>query len=106
MAENENNMNKSESSAVPYKLIKADSVVVTCGCCGRWLGRMPKFLGIEGEWDCECGCTSVKVRDGRPYGPKSREWTRVNGEFNDLWRFIEEVDDVTTEPPFRSLDAP
>lgn len=83
-----------------YKLLKVESLVMLCDCCGRWLDRFPAFMGWEGEPDCECGCTSVKFEEGRPYGPKSKIWPQIEKYFNELWRHIDEPELVTTEPPF------
>lgn len=87
-----------------YKLLKAESIVITCNCCGHWLNRGPAFLGYEGQWDCEkCGCTSIRIRPGRPFGPQSREWDWIEKEFNQLWKYFdsEEMKTVTTDPPLR-----
>lgn len=90
--------------APKYKLLKAESTVFICNCCKRWLGRAPTFLaldGTEGEFECDCNCTSIIMRPGRPYGPKSREWKQVEEEFQELWELLPDDEDVTTDPPFR-----
>jgi hypothetical protein len=48
-----------------------------------------------------CGCTSFRQSEGRPYGPKSRDWDWIEKAFNEAWRLIEpeEYSMVTTEPP-------
>lgn len=90
------------------KLLKADSLVETCASCGAWVNRYPAFFGESGcDWGCDkCGCTSVKIRDGRPYGPKSRQWEHVVAEFNELYLDIAhwDWDTIVTEPPMRELD--
>lgn len=89
------------------KLLKANSTVETCASCGMWVERYPDFLDSEGFWQCEkCGCTSVKQRPGRPYGPKSKEWHWINERFNDLFIYFApgDFDAVETDPPMQSLD--
>lgn len=91
----------------PPKLLKATSLVETCGSCGAWVERYPEFVGNEIEWQCDkCGATWVNVRQGRPYGPKSKQWELVTEWFNDLYLDIhpDEWDTVTTDPPMESLD--
>ena len=66
-------------------LVKTD--VLKCNGCGVWLGRLPKWYNAElGKgWSCEhCGCTSVVIQDGRPYGPRSSEWLDLEAEFSEL----------------------
>lgn len=92
------------AEAPKYKLLKAESIVITCNCCGHWLNRGPAFLGYEGEWNCErCNCTSIRIRPGRPFGPQSREWEWINKVFNEMCKYFdsEEMTMVTTDPPFR-----
>lgn len=93
---------------VAPKLLKADSLVETCASCGAWVERYPAFLGEpDGYWECEkCGCTSVNIRDGRPYAPKSQKWEQVLKWFNEMYLDIPywDWDTVVTEPPMRELD--
>lgn len=90
------------------KLLKADSTVETCASCGAWIERYPTFLGeSDSFWQCEkCGCTSVKLRDGRPYGPKSGKWAQVVSMFEDAYLDIPywDWDKVEAEPPLQSLN--
>ncbi len=90
------------------KLLKADSLVETCASCGAWVNRYPAFFGESDRyWQCDkCGCTSVKIRDGRPYGSKSRQWEHVVIEFNELYLDIAywDWDTVVTDPPMHTLD--
>lgn len=84
------------------KLYLAKSYVMTCAACGHWMGRWPQFFGdgMDGKGDsCEkCGNTSVNIREGRPYGRKSKQWEWVESEFQKLWRFMQpEYDDDTVE---------
>ena len=90
------------------RLLKAKSLVETCASCGAWVERYPSFLGEpDGYWQCEkCGCTSVRIRDGKPFGPKSRRWHDLVEMFEDLYLNIPEWDwdTVETDPPMKSLD--
>lgn len=92
----------------PPKLLKAESLVTVCASCGTWVERCPAFFGeLDGYWQCDkCGNTSVKIRDGRPYGAKSREWGRIVQEFEELCFDIPfwEWETITTEPPMKDLD--
>lgn len=91
----------------PPKLLSVQSTVIRCAYCKRWLGRGPTYLYDDGcFFDCECGSTSVIVSVGRPYGPKSREWSRLVAEFNDVFeQFVPyEWDTVQTDPPMKDLD--
>lgn len=92
----------------PPKLLKADSIVETCAQCGTWVDRWPAFLGDpDYYWSCEkCGNTSVMLRPGRPYGPKSSKWPDVVKMFEDLYLDIPHWDwnTVKTEPSMASLD--
>lgn len=92
----------------PPKLLRADSVVETCASCGAWVERYPEFMGeSDGFWECDrCNCSSVKIRQGRPYGPKSKEWAWVQEQFNMLYLDIAPPDRSTVlcDPPLESLD--
>jgi hypothetical protein len=58
-------------------------------------------------YECEkCGCTSVNLRPGRPFGPKSAQWKDVLLAWNEYYDFILGIirdfgcwDIVKTEPP-------
>jgi hypothetical protein len=90
------------------KLIKAYSLVETCAYCGAWVERYPAFLGEnDNPWHCEkCYNTSVNIRDGRPYAPKSARWSEVVKRFEELFLDIPYWDweTVVTEPPMKDLD--
>lgn len=90
------------------KLLKAQSTVETCASCGAWVDRYPSFMGeSDNFWQCDkCGCTSVKLRDGRPYGAKSRQWAEVVQMFEESYLNIHPGDysTVETDPPMASLD--
>ncbi len=57
------------------------SYVVRCYHCNRWLGRFPQWYGDDGNFDCECGSTAIKIREGRPFGPQSKLWPALMKEF-------------------------
>jgi predicted amidophosphoribosyltransferase len=95
--------------AEKYKLLWAASTVFTCAQCHCWVVRSPGFMGdsdIEG-FQCEqCGATSVHIRDGRPFGPKSAQWADVVSLWEQYQDFAIEMIDafewhniVKTEPP-------
>lgn len=97
-----------ECPVKPPKLLRAESTVETCSSCGAWVERYPSFLGeSDGFWECEkCGCTSVNIRDGKPFAKKSRRWADIVEMFNDLYLDIPhwDWDTVVTDPPMRELD--
>ena len=91
------------------KLLWAASTVFTCAQCHCWVERSPKFMGdscVEG-FECEqCGATSVHIRDGRPFGPKSDQWSDILALWDEYGDFAIEMLDafewwnvVKTEPP-------
>ena len=43
------------------------------------------YCGQLGKgWTCHvCGCSSVRIRAGRHYGPKAKEWPALMKEFDD-----------------------
>jgi hypothetical protein len=91
------------------KLILAKSYVFRCGCCHRWLWRAPQMWGDEGD-SCEvCGCTSCTIREGRPYGPKSKGWADLEREWEKDWPLLADdiidywPDTVVTDPPLAEL---
>lgn len=89
------------------KLLKANSLVETCASCGTWVERYPVFLDGDYFWQCDkCGNTSTKVREGRPFAPKSRDWKIIVERFEELWTMIPQWDwdSIVTEPPMKSLD--
>lgn len=100
-------MDKTNLPVEVPKLLRVKSTVEVCASCGKWACRYPDFVGNEGFWECErCGCTSVKIRDGRPYGPKSKDWGLVKSWFEEFFPDItpEDFDTIETEPPLKSLD--
>lgn len=87
--------------AVP-KLILAKSYVLRCAGCGSWLARVPQFMYQVDDDHCpKCGCTSYRLSTGRPYGPKSQDWSWIENEFNKYWRLLDrhEYDTVVCVPP-------
>jgi hypothetical protein len=91
------------------KLLWLASIVQTCTGCKRWECRRPTYLGDElGKgYSCErCGVTSTDVREGKPYGPKSRIWAKLLKEWKEYWDWNgldELVGLVKTEPPIEKL---
>lgn len=92
------------------KVLKVASLVAVCPC-GRWLGRWPEYLGVEECFDpvCpndDCTHTSAIIRQGRAYGPKSKEWASIVEEFNELWPnlSIANFDGLVTDPPLPDID--
>lgn len=92
----------------PPKLLRADSLVETCASCGAWVDRYPEFLGeSDGFWQCDkCDNTSIKIRQGRPYSRRSRQWQNIVTQFEELFTDIapQDWDSVICEPPLASLD--
>lgn len=103
-----NKENQNECPVKPPKLISADSLVETCASCGAWVERYPAFLGDNDSfWQCDkCDNTSVKIRDGRKYGKKSREWSNIVQMFEKYYLDIypEDWDTIVTEPAMKDLD--
>lgn len=101
-------MNDNDCPVKAPKLLKAKSTVETCASCGAWVERYPSFLGEnDGYWQCDkCGSTAVKIRDGRPYSIKSRNWSQIVKWFNEGFTNIPEWDwnTIETEPPMKELD--
>lgn len=100
-------MSENDCPVPAPKLLKANSTVEVCSSCGAWAGRYPTFMEGDSFWQCEkCYCTSVKLREGRPYGAKSREWARIVEQFNRLYLDIPywDWDTIETEPPMKTLD--
>jgi hypothetical protein len=94
------------------KLLKAKATVYTCNGCGKWLLRHPCFMGIpfdKGDHCEKCGCTSVKMRSGRSFGPRSKQWKTIvewwelvyDDEFWDV--FPDLIGSVVTDPPFQGI---
>ena len=48
--------------------------------CGK-----TRFRGVAGCMDdggqFDCGCTSCRITDGRPYGPRSKQWEYLRSVF-------------------------
>ena len=95
--------------AEKVKLLWASATVYTCCQCHCWIDRIPDFMGepFDKGYECEqCGCTSVNLRPGRPFGPKSARWKDVLLDWDEYYEFILEIieacgywDIVKTEPP-------
>jgi hypothetical protein len=76
-----------------YKLLRASSTVATCTSCKTWVDRWPDFMGepFDKGYQCEkCGCTSVALRPGRPFGPKHKDWESIVYWWNEYSHQIEE----------------
>lgn len=72
------------------------STVITCNACGHWLGRVPLYESEGDKGDCcdRCGCTSVRLRNGRPFGPRYRYWPALIERLADgfkWWTWPEQV---------------
>jgi len=70
------------------RLVK--TFVLTCTSCKRWVWRGPQWCctGDKGDSCQYCGCTSVYVRDGRPFGPRSKQWAEMVEWFNEQYRWL------------------
>ena len=68
------------------KIVAIKSMVVTCYTCGAWLGRAPVYYseGDKGDFCHKCSGTAVRVRDGRPFGPKHKDWEWMLKECEEL----------------------
>lgn len=92
-----------------YKLISASSTVYRCSNCKTWIIRYPDFMGepFDKGWQCEkCGCTSVSLSKGRPFGRKSKDIADLEVSLNEDMSFqkpfiiLSELEDtVKTKPP-------
>lgn len=62
------------------------SMVITCYSCRAWLGRVPIYYstGDKGDQCTKCGGSAVSVRDGRPFGPRHRDWDWMVKEAQEL----------------------
>jgi len=92
------------------KLKRAGSFVAICAVCGAWQGRYPTFMFEFGKgYQCgTCGATSINVRQGRPFGPRSRRWKGIEAAFDWCWNSIhpmdtEVIESLTTEPPLKEM---
>ena len=77
------------------KLLLARSVVVTCASCKAWYMRYPAFMGDDldkGDQCLRCGVTSFTMREGRPYGPKSKDWDWILSMWAELYSVL--MDDI------------
>jgi len=89
----------------PPTLLLAESYVYTCASCGTWAFRVPKFLDDDGYWQCDkCGSSTLKMREGRPYGPKSRHWEWIENQFDQIVNSLpgEFLEGVKTDPPLEA----
>lgn len=96
-----------------YKLIWASSTVFRCSNCSVWILRFPDFMGypFDKGYQCErCGCTSVRLSVGRPYGTKSKalaEFQKEWDEDEDFWikwvSGMEFYDTIKTIPPLEAI---
>lgn len=86
------------------QLLSVKSEVLICASCHAWYSRFPIFLDGDSKGDqCDkCGCTSFIVREGRSYGPKSKQWKWIEKEFAKCWRYFTPGDakEVVVNPPF------
>lgn len=83
------------SSIPELKLVK--TIVARCASCKKWICRAPQWTGddlFDKGWQCKCGCTSVKFYEGRPYGPRSKEWPELVQEFQELYPLSQDVSDA------------
>jgi len=63
------------------------SRVYTCGGCGAWYCRIPTTSDLDKGDQCpKCGSSYFKTRDGRPFGPRSKQWPYLIEEFADMVR--------------------
>lgn len=87
----------------PEKVLKLESLVEVCSSCGAWVERYPEYLGEDDNfWQCDrCMCTSTTIRQGRPYGPKSKEWSHLMEQLEELWPHMTPYDfrGIVTDPP-------
>lgn len=77
------------------KLLLVHSTVWTCSRCGAWFHRQPAYWHGEfgkGDYCLKCGCTSVKGRPGRPFGPRYRFWNEILEEWQSMWEGIIKYD--------------
>lgn len=67
------------------KLIKSHRI--RCYGCKAWIMRLPQWCNCElGKgWQCsKCGTTSISWDEGRPFGPRSRQWDQLVEEFHEI----------------------
>jgi hypothetical protein len=77
----------SQTKAECLRLVPSHAI--RCNGCKRWLGRLPQWMNAElgNGHSCEhCGCTSVIVSTGRPFGPRYRYWQSLVDEFAEYER--------------------
>jgi len=78
------------------------SWVIRCGRCKAWWYRLPQFMGDgsgdKGDYCEKCGCTSVTITEGRPFGPRSKRWPMYlkewRGYMQSIPEFMEEMRDT------------
>lgn len=93
------------------KLISCKSTVELCGSCGAWIRREPTWMMSDLGGECPregCGGTSVRHREGRPFGKKSRHWELITSWWEEMWHDLppdrEILESVTTVPPLKDVD--
>jgi len=77
------------------KLVKTH--VIRCASCNKWLFRLPQWCEDDFGKDhqCKCGCTSISITEGRPFGPRSKYWSLLTAEFEDMLQWWGTGDDLT-----------
>ena len=92
------------------QLIKAYARKEECARCHAWVERYPSFMGDRDDfWECDrCGCTSMYIKDARPYGPLSAKWPQILDWWDEMWRDLPpwDFDTVECDPPLSSIDWP
>ena len=73
----------------PYpKLRKVFSTRIRCSSCHAWYVRIPKWADLDkGDQCSKCGSTSFRHEDGRPFGPRSRYWKRLEHTFREFCKY-------------------
>lgn len=69
------------------KLLLIKSWVLICAGCHSWCGRAPQWCGTgdKGDRCYKCGSTSFEIREGRPFGPRCRNWEWMADEFYSMY---------------------
>lgn len=77
------------------ELALVKTYIYHCAQCHSWIVRVPQFdydLG-KGHTCHKCGCTSVNITEGRPFGPRSTRWSLCIDIFNGCWNAFSDGDD-------------